>query len=334
MARVALFVDGGGMFYAQREQGWHIDFRSVYELFTRGRDVYGAFYFTAAPRAGDKQRLKKYRSFRRALAGIGYRVVDKEVKAVIDRETGQTRLRGSLDLEIAFRMLSTADRWDEAVLLGGDADHAPIVEHLANLGKRVVLVGRRKQTAMQLLEAVHEFVDLETIRQQIEKGPVKDEREETLPVGADGIPDRAALTAPAIEDGSPDLLRLHPAIMQASKKAYLAGDYVSAVSRAFIAVESYVRRKASSTDRAFLRKYGRSMMSEAFSEANPVLKLTALSTQSETDEQEGFRFLFMGMTALRNALFHEETEWEDREKAFRYLQFTSLLLARLDEAGI
>ena len=30
MNTVALFIDGANMFYAQREQGWYIDYRSVY----------------------------------------------------------------------------------------------------------------------------------------------------------------------------------------------------------------------------------------------------------------------------------------------------------------
>jgi uncharacterized LabA/DUF88 family protein len=30
--RVAIFVDGANMFYAQRDNGWHIDYKKVYDL--------------------------------------------------------------------------------------------------------------------------------------------------------------------------------------------------------------------------------------------------------------------------------------------------------------
>ena len=35
--RVAIFVDGANMFYAQRVLGWHLDFARVIDHFTRGR---------------------------------------------------------------------------------------------------------------------------------------------------------------------------------------------------------------------------------------------------------------------------------------------------------
>ena len=44
----------------------------------------------------------------------------------------------------------------------------------------------------------------------------------------------------------------------------------------------------------------------AFSEVNPKVKLTPLKTQSEKDEQEGYRFVFAGgVKAIRNPRGHE-----------------------------
>ena len=39
MMRIALFVDAANMFYAQRDNGWEIDYKKVYKYFTKGRDV-------------------------------------------------------------------------------------------------------------------------------------------------------------------------------------------------------------------------------------------------------------------------------------------------------
>lgn len=169
MERVALFVDGASMFYAQRDNVWHIDFKDIYQYFTTNREIAGAWYFTATPPKAETDRFDKYRRFRSALIHIGYRVVDKEVKVMTDRNSGITKLKGNLDIDLVFRMLSAINSYDCAVLLGGDSDYVPIINHLVNSGKKVVIVGRRQSTAMDLINSASEFIDLEDLRSHIEK---------------------------------------------------------------------------------------------------------------------------------------------------------------------
>ncbi len=68
-------------------------------------------------------------------------------------------------------MVVESAAYDEVVLMGGDADYVPIVNHLRNLGKTVVVVGRRQSTSMELINAATKYIDLNTIRDQIEKVP-------------------------------------------------------------------------------------------------------------------------------------------------------------------
>jgi uncharacterized LabA/DUF88 family protein len=166
--RLALFVDGANMFYAQRENGWWIDWEKVYRRFCGDRNLYGAFYFTATPPAGEPERVQKYRGFKKRLQHIGFRVVDKEVKVIQD-SSGQVKLKGNLDIELVFRMLSGISSYDELILMGGDSDYVPIIDHLVNLGKFVVCVGRRASTAIELINAASKFIDLTDIRQDIER---------------------------------------------------------------------------------------------------------------------------------------------------------------------
>jgi uncharacterized LabA/DUF88 family protein len=166
---IALFVDGASMFYAQRAQGWHMDYRSIYEHFTAGKQVAGAYYFTASPPSGNVEAVKRYRGFKTALIYIGWSVIDKEVHVITDRETGQIKLKGNLDIELTFRMLSSADTWDEAILFGVDIDYIPIIRHLQNLGKTITCVGRRQMTSLELINAANRFIDLEELRGLIEK---------------------------------------------------------------------------------------------------------------------------------------------------------------------
>jgi uncharacterized LabA/DUF88 family protein len=44
--RVAVFVEGANMFYAQRSLGWHLDFARILAYCTRERELYNAFYYT------------------------------------------------------------------------------------------------------------------------------------------------------------------------------------------------------------------------------------------------------------------------------------------------
>lgn len=167
MERVALFIDGSAMFYAQRDNGWHIDYRNVYHFFTDNREIAGAWYFTASPRAGDIERLERYRKFKYALIQIGYSVKDKEVRVLYDEKAEHPKLKGNLDIELVFRVLTSVSRFDTAVLLGGDSDYIPVMEYLVDQAKKVILVGRRQSTATDLINVASQFIDLNDIRDRI-----------------------------------------------------------------------------------------------------------------------------------------------------------------------
>lgn len=167
--RVAIFVDGANMFYAQRDNGWYIDFKKVRDYFSLNQDIHGAFYFTATPPASDPEAVKKYRGFRGFLINTDWTVIDKEVKVIKDRKTGVKILKGNLDVEIVFKILTSCQAWDKCYLLGGDSDFATILEHLANLGKKIIVVGRRESTANEIINLAHEFIDLNDIRGNIER---------------------------------------------------------------------------------------------------------------------------------------------------------------------
>ncbi len=169
MQRVALFVDGANMFYAQRDQKWHIDYRLVYQLVMDNREKAGAYYFVASPSPSDADRLISYRRFRTALINIGYQVVDKEVRVMTDPVTKVQTLKGNLDIDMVFAILTSMSLYDEAVLMGGDSDFIPIIRHLRNSGKSVTVYGRRASTATDVINATSKFIDLEDIRKRIEK---------------------------------------------------------------------------------------------------------------------------------------------------------------------
>ena len=166
--RVALFVDGANMFYAQRSIGWHIDFKKVRSHLMQGFEEAGCYYFTATPPAHEPEKVKSYRSFKNALINIGYEVIDKEVKIIQDKVTGNTRMKGNLDIDIVFRMLVAINTYDRCILMGGDSDFLPILAHLKNCGKEIICVGCKNAVSTEIRN-IARFTDLNDIREQVEK---------------------------------------------------------------------------------------------------------------------------------------------------------------------
>ena len=169
MQRTAIFVDGANMFYAQGKNGWHIDFKLVYEHFLIDREKAAAYYFTASPPATDIENVKKYQRFRKALIHMGFTVVDKEARVIRDSDGNQVKVKGNLDIDLVFKMLISINSYDEAVLLSGDSDFIPVIDHLRNLGKAVVVVSRRDMTSHDVINAATRFISLDEIQNEIRK---------------------------------------------------------------------------------------------------------------------------------------------------------------------
>jgi uncharacterized protein (TIGR02391 family) len=102
------------------------------------------------------------------------------------------------------------------------------------------------------------------------------------------------------------------------------GHLAAAVFAAFKAVELRVR------DLSGLPSSGRALMAEAFGGTAPPIQLVATTTGLANEEQEGFRFIFMGaMQGIRNLGAHGFPALDTRTAA-DYLGFASLLMNRLD----
>lgn len=166
MKKVAMFIDGANMFYAQKDElKWFIDFERLYKYFTRDSDVYNAFYYTGVKgvRFAEKQR------FLDALTHIGYTVRKKPVKRILDTDTGEFKEKCNLDIEMVIDMFNTVHNYDIAILFSGDGDFERAVELLRSKGKEIVAVSTRGRIAKELVNAVDRYVDLRGIRSAIER---------------------------------------------------------------------------------------------------------------------------------------------------------------------
>lgn len=162
--RIALFIDGANVYAAARRLGWNFDHRKILEHFRAGGTLHNAFYYTAVPAHPDD----KQKRFVDALTYMGYTVRTRPLREVTD-EHGETQRRASLDIFLVTDLLTTADRFDTAILLTGDGDFERPVEVLRARGKRVVVASIPEMTSYELRNAADEYVDLSTLRPEVER---------------------------------------------------------------------------------------------------------------------------------------------------------------------
>jgi uncharacterized protein (TIGR02391 family) len=119
----------------------------------------------------------------------------------------------------------------------------------------------------------------------------------------------------------------HADVVVASGDLFADGHYASAILEAFKQVELRVRSQSRLTGS------GQDLMARAFGGDPPAIDVRVEEGQSGQDEQEGFRFLFMGaIRGIRNPKAHEAVSQLDAQRTLEYLGFASLLIRRLDDA--
>jgi uncharacterized protein (TIGR02391 family) len=125
-----------------------------------------------------------------------------------------------------------------------------------------------------------------------------------------------------------DQRNIYPEFPKKVKKLFDDGHYAEATFEAFKYLDKTVQKHAG------LHESGFKLMMAAFDKNKPLLKLTPLSTTSEIDEQEGFRFVFAGaILGIRNPRGHEYSVADDPDLCLDHLAFVSMLMRRLDQAG-
>ncbi len=157
--RVAIFIDGSNLFYAALQLNIEIDYTKLLCYLTKGNQLLRAFFYTGVDRSNDKQQ-----GFLLWMRRNGYRVVTKDLIQLPDGSK-----KANLDVEIAVDMMNLAPHYDTAVLVSGDGDLAYAVNAVSYQGVRVEVVSLRSMTSESLINVADCFVDLDSIKQDIQK---------------------------------------------------------------------------------------------------------------------------------------------------------------------
>lgn len=98
------------------------------------------------------------------LQKFGYELYLKPVK-MYEQEDGTTRRKANCDVEMAFYLIKEKDNFDRVIILSGDGDFLPILKHLRENGKEVIILARGPRTAREIRQfAGANFRDFEYLK--------------------------------------------------------------------------------------------------------------------------------------------------------------------------
>jgi uncharacterized LabA/DUF88 family protein len=150
--RVGVFVDVQNMYYSARHiYNSKVNFKALLNEAVQGRTLVRAMAYVV--RSEDVAREE----FFKVLGNLGYEVKVKDVQVFVDGSK-----KADWDIGIAMDMIELAPRMDTLVLISGDGDFVPLVEHLQRaMGCRVEVIAFGKSSAAKLKDAADAFTDID-----------------------------------------------------------------------------------------------------------------------------------------------------------------------------
>jgi uncharacterized LabA/DUF88 family protein len=161
--RVYIFIDAENVFYTQKTLGWRISYQKLMLYFKKecGEDI-KCFVYKGVDEFNADQR-----KFLDMLEINGYILRTKSIKKIRSKG-GKTEWKGNLDIELAFEMDDTKDKYDTAILLSGDSDFSVPIDRIKKAGKRIIVMSTRGHISKELLERA-KYIDFRKLKQEISK---------------------------------------------------------------------------------------------------------------------------------------------------------------------
>ncbi|MFC7926109.1 TIGR02391 family protein [Microbacterium laevaniformans] len=141
--------------------------------------------------------------------------------------------------------------------------------------------------------------------------------------------------APEVEERPAELhpfevRNIHPDLPSKVRRQYDDGYFDDATFTAFKFIEQEVKRLS-----GIRRLTGNALMMKVFDENDPALRINGGTTDSDRDEQFGYRYIFAGaQSGIRNPRGHEVDIPDDPDTCLDHLSIASALLRKLDAAGL
>ncbi len=161
--KLALFIDGSGLYAAARALEIDIDYKRLLKWAGKQGRLIRAYYYTALIEDQDYSPLRPLVDW---LDYNGYTMVTKQAKEYTDNQ-GRRKIKGNMDIELAIDLLEMADKVDHIMLFSGDGDFKRLVETAQRKGVRVTVISTIQSSppmiADELRRQADVFLELETL---------------------------------------------------------------------------------------------------------------------------------------------------------------------------
>ncbi|HJO01512.1 MAG: NYN domain-containing protein [Candidatus Woesearchaeota archaeon] len=150
--RVGVFVDVQNLYYSAKNlYKAKVNFAQVLREAVAGRKLVRAIAYVI------KADIKEEKSFFGALEKIGYEVKSKDLQTF----AGGAK-KGDWDIGISMDMIELANKLDTTILVSGDGDFVPLVQHLRRaMGCKIEVMAIGPSSSGKLREEADEFIDID-----------------------------------------------------------------------------------------------------------------------------------------------------------------------------
>ena len=155
--RVGIFVDVQNMYYSAKNlYNAKVNFAQILKAAVGDRSLIRAIAYVI------KADVKEEQNFFDALEKIGFEVKAKDLQIF----AGGAK-KGDWDIGLAMDTIELAPKLDTIVIVSGDGDYVPLINHLRYaLGCRIEVIAFGKSSASSLRDACDNFIDLESDRRR------------------------------------------------------------------------------------------------------------------------------------------------------------------------
>jgi len=149
--RVGVFVDVQNLYYSAKNlYNAKVNFANVLKTVTRGRRLIRPIAYVI------KTEAMKEKTFFDALEKIGFEIKSKDLQIFY----GGAK-KGDWDVGIAMDIIELAPKLDVIILVSGDGDFVPLLQHARSTGCKIEACAFGRSASSKLKEVVSIFYDLD-----------------------------------------------------------------------------------------------------------------------------------------------------------------------------
>lgn len=160
--RVGVFIDTQNMYYSARHLFQRkVNFKNIVEDAVAGRRLIRALAYVVSTKTAEEQ------PFFEALQKSGIETREKELM-----EYASGHKKADWDVGIAIDIVHMLEILDVVVIVSGDGDYIPLVEHIQSRGRIAEVMAFGETTSTSLTNYVDDYTDLSQNKKRYLIGPV------------------------------------------------------------------------------------------------------------------------------------------------------------------